>query len=134
MGGNDRLPVATSLTLNGGTLRTAGFNQTAGIIDLDAPSTIDFGASSSNLVFSDSDAQNWGGFQLDITNWTAGSDTLRIGTEGTGFDTQLASIRFVDQGNIGAQVDSNGFITPIPEPGSIATLGLLVLAARRRRN
>ena len=126
-----------SMLLNGGTLGTGGFNETAGTLDLDTASFLDFGSGASALAFADSDAQDWGGSILSVTNWTAGSDTFRIGTDGTGFDTQLALIRFTDLGNAPAQIDSSGFITPVvaPEPSSalLCGLGVLGLFGRRRR-
>jgi len=119
-----------SLTLNGGILETGGFSQTLGTLDLDSNSTLDFGAGDSDLVFSDSDLQDWNGSTLAIMNWTAGVDSLRVGTDGTGFDTQLGLIRFSDYGNAPGQIDPNGFVTPapVPEPGTWLLLGLGSLA------
>jgi autotransporter-associated beta strand protein len=133
LGAAERIANSSAMVLNGGTFDSAGFSETLGTLDLDANSAIDFGSGASALVFSDSDAQNWSGSSLTIYNWTAGSDTLRIGTDGTGFNTQLGLFRFADYGNAAGQIDANGFITPVPEPSALS-LGLaasLALAAGR---
>ncbi len=126
------------LTLNGGILDTGGYSQMLGTLNLDSGSTIDFGAGDSDLVFADSDLQDWNGSLLTILNWTPGVDSIRIGTDGTGFDTQLALFRFADFDNAPGQIDANGFISPaaVPEPSTLALIalgGVALLFARRRR-
>ena len=125
-----------AMRLNGGTLGTGGFNDTLGTLDVDALSILDFGSGTSALTFADSDAQSWAG-TLSVVNWTAGLDTFRVGLDGTGFDTQLALIQFADFGNAPAQIDANGFITPVlvPEPSSalLCALGGIGLLSRFRR-
>ncbi|HMJ91946.1 MAG TPA: autotransporter-associated beta strand repeat-containing protein, partial [Candidatus Acidoferrum sp.] len=123
------------LTLNGGLLETGGFSQTLGTLNLDSNSTIDFGAGDSDLAFADSDAEDWTGGLLTIVNWTDGVDSLRIGNDGTGFDTQVEQIRFADYGNAPGQIDANGFVSPIPEPSTWAliVLGGVAWAFLRRR-
>ena len=138
LGASERLFNSGALRLNGGTLDTGGFSETLGTLDMDNSSIIDFGAGSSALAFSDSDAQVWAGLILGIVNWTPGDDTFRVGLDGVGFDTQLALIRFVDFGNAPAQIDANGFITPVivPEPSSAllcAFAGIGLLSRLRRR-
>lgn len=134
LGASDRLPAASPLVLDGGTLDSNGFSQTMATLDLDSATVIDFGAGASTLTFGDSDAIDWNGAELSILNWTPGTDAFRVGTDGAGFDTQLSLIRFADFGNAGAQIDANGFITPVPEPGSLAALVALTgFAVRRRR-
>lgn len=114
------------LTLNGGILDTGGYSQMLGTLNLDSSSLIDFGAGDSDLVFADSDAQDWNDSILTIVNFTEGVDSIRIGTDGVGFDTQLALFRFAEYGNAPGVIDANGFVTPaaIPEPSTLA-LGLL---------
>ena len=131
------------LQLNGGTLKTGGFGQSLGTLDLEGSATLDFGAGVSALSLANSSAVAWGsGLTLSLVNWTAGTDTLRVGTDATGLTaSQLSEIIFSDlPGSPGAQIDANGFITPmsVPEPSAfgLAFLGGLALTARvlsRRR-
>lgn len=126
------------LTLSGGILETGGYSQMLGTLDLNSGSTMDFGSGDSDLVFADSDSQDWNGSFLTILNWTEGVDSIRIGTDGTGFDTQLALFRFADFGNAPGQIDANGFVTPaaVPEPSTAALAvlgGLAFLYFLRRR-
>jgi autotransporter-associated beta strand protein len=126
------------LVLNGGILETGGYSQMLGTLDLDSGAAIDFGAGDSDLVFADSDSQDWNGSLLTILNWTEGVDSIRVGTDGTGFDTQLPLFRFADFGNAPGQIDANGFITPapVPEPSTVALAvvgGLAILVLLRRR-
>ena len=126
------------LTLNGGILETGGFSQMLGTLDLDSGSTIDFGAGDSDLVFADSDSQDWNGSLLTILGWTEGVDSIRVGTDGIGFDTQASLFRFADFGNAPGQIDANGFISPapVPEPSTIALAvlgGIAFLFVLRRR-
>ncbi len=98
-------------------LATAGFSQNFGSLrmagtDPNVERAIDFGNGASALTFADSDAEDWNGIPLTIRNFTVGVDSLRIGTDGTGFDTQLALFRFADFSNASAVIDSNGFISP----------------------
>lgn len=109
-----------------------------GTLDLQGNATIDFGsASTSELWFSDSSAVGWDeAALLNIVNFDPGISLLRFGLDDQGLTgTQLDQFQF--QGSPqGALIDSQGFIAPIPEPG---TAGLLILAAgmlvagRRRR-
>lgn len=95
---------------------TGGFNETLGPLAVTTPdATIDFGNGASALVFADSDGMAWTG-DLKLKNYTAGSDSLKIGTDGTGFNVQLARIRFLDipiaSNNAPAKIDATGLITP----------------------
>jgi autotransporter-associated beta strand protein len=142
IGATNTLPAATGLTLSGGTLALAGnFNQTfATGLNLLAgtTSTIDFGAvgTGNTISFGDSSGNWTTGTSLTITNYTFGSDQLRFGSNATGLSTlQLAGINFVGFAP-GAEIDSAGFVTPVPEPSTYAALaGVIALAvALRRRN
>lgn len=100
------------------TFDSNGYSDQIGTLKLTGPNpqihrTIDFGHGASALSFADSDAQDWEGVPLYLTNYTAGADSLRVGVDGSGFDTQLALIRFADFTNAPAAIDNNGFITPI---------------------
>jgi len=116
---------ANGLALDGGTFNTGGLNQTLGTLSLSANSSIDLGSGSSAMTFADSSAQSWSG-TLDILSYTAGSDTLKIGTSGSGLTAlQLSEIYFPDiGGGEGAAIDPSGFLTPVPvpEPSSVALL------------
>jgi fibronectin-binding autotransporter adhesin len=132
---------ANGLALGGGTFNTGGLNQTLGTLTLSANSSIDLGSGSSATAFADSSGQSWSG-TLDIFNYTAGSDTLRIGTSDSGITVaQLSEVYFPDiGGGEGASIDPNGFLVPtvVPEPSS-AIVGLCAgiaafMASFYRRN
>jgi fibronectin-binding autotransporter adhesin len=133
------LPAATPVTLSGGALTvgaTGTFN-TLGVLTLSNSSTIDFGnlIGSTALSFADSSAASWAPGTLSILNYNAsGTDTLRFGTTSGGLTGgQLAQISF---GGTPAQIDSQGFVSPIPEPSTYAALagiGVFGLAIYRRR-
>jgi len=68
---------------------------------------------------------------VTITNFTSGLDTLQFGNSSSALTgTQLSSFRFADYGNVAGQIDLNGFVTPVPEPGSVAlaVCGIVVTA------
>jgi autotransporter-associated beta strand protein len=137
LGGNNRVSSSSDLQLAGGVLGTGGYSQMLGTLDLDLASTIDFGSGASALAFADSDLMDWNGSILTIANWTEGVDTLRVGLDGTGFDTQLGLIRFADFGDAAGQIDANGFITPVPVPEPSTFVfqvlgGLAAICIRRR--
>jgi autotransporter-associated beta strand protein len=134
------LSSSTAITLNGGTLQINGgaFSQSfaAAPLSMTAGSTLDFGSGlgASAMSFDDSNAQSWSG-TLTVTNYsTAGGDTLRFGTSSSALTgAQLAAISF---DGIGAQIDSSGFVTPVPEPAFYALAlgaGSLAIATYRRR-
>lgn len=126
LGASDRIADVSNLVMNGGTFNTGGFDESVGKLSLSNFSFIDFGSSNtSDLSFALSSDQNWGAFTITINNFEVGFDTLRFGTDATGLTAgQLANIRF--NGTVAAQIDSNGFVTPVPEPGSAALLGLAI--------
>ena len=114
-----------SLVMSGGTLDTGGLNQSLGTLDLDGTAAIDFGGGASAVSFASSSGIDWATFALNLSNWTVGVDSLRFGSDGSGLTAgQLNQVVFTDLGNVTAQIDSLGFITPAPEPSTLA-LGLL---------
>jgi autotransporter-associated beta strand protein len=124
-----------ALIMSGGTFGSGGLNQTLGTLDLEGSAVLDFGSGASAVTFANSSAFDWGSATLSILNWTAGTDSLRFGTDGTGLTAgQVNQILFADQGNAPAQIDGNGFITPVPEPGSLTLIlvGAAALSFRRR--
>lgn len=136
LGASNLLPDDSNLILGGGTLDIAGFDEKTGKLSLAGNSTINFGISNTaNLVFDASQMENWGAFTLTILNFTPGQDTLRFGTSSDALTiAQLANIRF--DGITPAQIDANGFLSPVPEPSSALLMGIGALALgglRRRR-
>ncbi len=83
--------------------------------------TIDLGNGSSALTLANSAAASWSG-TLNILDWTAGVDTLRFGTDGTGLTAgQLSEITFGDIAGSTAAIDANGYVyAVVPEPSSVA--------------
>jgi fibronectin-binding autotransporter adhesin len=143
LGASSALPDASNLTMaSSTTLGLAGTHSLGGsrtgTLLLSGNATIDFGSigNTQALVFGDSSLLNWGSFALTINNWESGVDTLRFGGTSSGLtSSQLAGINFTGFTN-GAQIDSMGFVTPIPEPSSLFLLsaGLAILALRRRKS
>ncbi|MFA6286508.1 MAG: autotransporter-associated beta strand repeat-containing protein [Opitutaceae bacterium] len=137
LGAADRIADTSNLVMSGGTLATGGFSETLGTLTLSANSTIDLGAGTSALVFSDSSGTTWGSsITLSFVNFTAGTDTIRIGTTSGGLTgAQLAEITI---NGSAATIDSGGFLAiAIPEPSTYAAiLGIAVLGfvAFRRRS
>ena len=127
LGAANRIADTSNLVMAGGAFATGGFNETLGTLTLSASSTIDLGSGASALVFADSSGTTWGtSISLSFVNFTAGVDTVRIGTTSGGLTgTQLALITI--NGST-ASLDSSGFlsIAAIPEP---STWGVLIGAA-----
>ena len=126
-----------TMTLDGGTFNTGGFSETLGALSFSAASTIDLGASTSALAFADSSSATWSpSIILSFINFTAGTDSVRFGTDGNGLTgTQLSQIRL--NGSL-ATIDSSGFLAiAIPEPSTYALLagaaGLVLCVVQRRR-
>ncbi|MBL9185983.1 MAG: autotransporter-associated beta strand repeat-containing protein [Opitutaceae bacterium] len=138
LGASNQIASGVDMRLNGGTFELANFSETLGKLDLTASGgTINFGGTASALVFAKSSGENWDGGLLAITSYTTASNSLRFGTDNTGLSsTQLASIVF-EGISVGAQIDVNGFVTPVPEPATYAAIiGAIALALagyRRRR-
>jgi hypothetical protein len=78
---------------------------------------------------------------LDILGWaSSNTNFLRFGTSASGLTAaQLAEIKYPDMpGIIGAQIDPNGFVTPVPEPSTVVLsvvggFGLAIGYVYRRR-
>ncbi|RYD96643.1 MAG: PEP-CTERM sorting domain-containing protein [Sphingobacteriales bacterium] len=151
LGANNVLNDAAPVALGGGTLSTAGFDDSVGALTLSVASTINLGAGDSVFRFADSSAAMWTG-TLAISNWSGslsggGADQVFFGSSAAGltFD-QIAVIQFVNPeglapGNYGAQLLPSGEIVAVPEPASIVSLigGMGVLLGfgrfnRRRRH
>jgi autotransporter-associated beta strand protein len=154
----DRINDSSTMTLNGGTLNTAGLSEhglsgatvTPGIgaVTLLGNSIIDLGNGASVIAFANSSAQTWTG-TIRIYNWSGipgagnGADQLYFGSDGTGLTaTQLGQIAFYSDsgttflGTAGYATDLDGEVVPVPEPSSwVATalaLGALGFTQRRR--
>ena len=136
LGAASRIASTSNLVMGGGTFATGGFNQTLGTLTLSGSSTLDFGAGTSALVFSDSSAATWSG-TLTLTNFTVGTDTLNFSSVSGLTVAQINQISLSGYTALG--LDSSGFVTfsAIPEPATYAGLcGALTLGAvaiRRRR-
>ena len=127
------------MTLSGGTFDLNGVSaETLGTLEMTLDSTIDFGSGTSALAFAASNAETWGVAQtLTIDNFNPGTDTLKFGTDSSGLTvSQLAQIQFTGYA-LGGEIDSLGFVTPVPEPGTLAFLlgaGLFFAQLRLRRS
>ncbi len=139
LGAANRIADTSNLVMAGGTFATGGFSETLGTLTLSASSTIDLGSGTSALVFLDSSGTTWGtSISLSFVNFTAGVDTIRIGTTSGGLTgTQLALITI---NGSAATIDASGFLaTAIPEPstwgvliGATALVGALFMRRSRR--
>lgn len=150
----DRINDSATISLNGGTINTAGLsehgasNNTPGMgaLTLASNSIIDLANGASIIAFAPSGGQTWAG-TLSIYNWTGtpgvggGTDQLYFGNDASGLNsTQLSQIVFYsDSGTtpLGmGMILSNGEVTPVPEPGTWAAaalaLGAVALTQRRR--
>jgi len=137
----DAFGSSAAVTLNGGTLQFSGgaFSQnfSGTPLNLNASSAIDFGSGlgATTLSFGSSSGQTWTG-ALSISNYSAGTDALRFGNDANALSTtQLAAINFSGFES-GAQIDSSGYVTPVPEPSTYAfILGSIAfgLSAHRHR-
>jgi len=132
----DALGAGNALVMAVGTFEPGGFNQMLGTLDLDGAATLDFGTGAAAVSFANSSTLDWGSASLIVANWTSGVDTLRFGTDDTGLtEWQLHHIYFPDSGFNFAGIDANGYIVPIPEPGTTAMVvgGLSLLLLGRRK-
>jgi len=137
LGAANRIADTSNLVMSGGTFATGGFGETLGTLTLSATSFIDLGSGTSALVFADSSGTTWGtSISLSFINFTAGVDTVRIGTNSSGLTgTQLALITI---NGSAASIDSSGFLAiAIPEPSTYAAIfaaAVLGFVAYRRRS
>ncbi len=138
LGASNRIADTSNLVMTGGTFSTGGFSETLGALTLSASAGIDLGSGASALVFSDSSGATWGSsITLSFVNFTAGVDTIRIGTTAAGLT--LAQLSEITINGTAATIDSGGFLaSAIPEPSTYAAIfGALALVAvviaRRRR-
>ncbi|MGF1633041.1 MAG: autotransporter-associated beta strand repeat-containing protein [Phycisphaerae bacterium] len=83
-----------------------------------------------DLSFANSSEVDWEDFTLDILNWTP-ETLLRFGTDATGLTPTQLSLISID--GVQAVISSDGFISPVPEPGTLALLGPTALMTLRRR-
>jgi autotransporter-associated beta strand protein len=117
------------ITLAGGTLQGNYLNLSApGALKLTGNSIIDFAGpgpftlpNPSTISFGDSHGQTWAAGQtLTVADWVQG-DALRFGTGNTGLTAgQLGQIVFAGFPDSYAAIDANGFVTPVPEPSTVA--------------
>jgi MYXO-CTERM domain-containing protein len=146
------------MTLNGGTLNTAGLSEhglsgatvTPGIgaITLLSNSIIDLGDGASVIAFANSSAQTWTG-TISVYNWSGtlgaanGIDQVYFGSDATGLTaTQLGQIAFYSDsgttflGTASYASDLDGEVIPVPEPSSwfaaALAFGALGFTQRRR--
>jgi autotransporter-associated beta strand protein len=147
LGASNQINNSATMTLNGGTFKTAGFSErqlsgvtvTPGIgaLTLSSNSIIDLGAGASILAFANSSAQAWSG-TLKIYNWSGnpavgnGTDQLYFGTDSTGLTAQqLSQIAFYsDSGTtfLGSAIFMSGLdgeVGPVPEPATWFAAALL---------
>ena len=140
LGGNERINNAAAVTLGGGKIETAGFSETVGALTLTANSIIDLGSGASTLTFAASNGLFATGKTLSIYNWTPTSDHLFFGSGSPSLDIgQLGQISFFSGSGTGflgtgTFTGSQGEVTPVPEPSTLAvTLGLVGLIGWRER-
>jgi hypothetical protein len=127
LGNNEQINNAADLTLNGGTFNLNGFNETLDRLQVSSNSLIDWGNSSSDLVFSDSSTLAWTGV-LTINNWSNSTgETLRFGSTASSLTSaQLSNIQFAGFSR-GAQIDATGFVTPLDGSSPVAATARTIL-------
>lgn len=129
---SDQINDAVATTLEG-VLNTNGFNEGVGALTLAGSPSIDLGAGASVLTFAS--LANFG-TSLTINNWSGlisggGTDQIIFSNTAGWTAPRLAAVTFTGYG-AGAQLVGNELV-PVPEPTSIALLGLSGLLLRRRR-
>ncbi|CAM3161944.1 beta strand repeat-containing protein [Rariglobus hedericola] len=136
LGAANRIADTSNLVMAGGTFATGGFSETLGTLTLSASSIIDLGSGTSALIFADSSGTTWGSsISLSFINFTAGTDSIRIGTSNLGLTSgQLSQITI---NGLAAIIDSSGYlVSAIPEPSTYAIFagaGMLIFAGVRRK-
>lgn len=113
LGASGVIPDNNAIVLDGGTLSTAGYSETVGVLNLNSNSSISFASGAHTLAFANSAAQSWAGTTLTIANYEPGTgNVLKFGTDNTGLTAaQLAKINFSGYGT-GARILSNGEVVP----------------------
>jgi hypothetical protein len=130
LGAANTVASSSSVNLAGGVLDPDGFTHTMSSTTLTlsastAGSTIDYEAGPGEIDFANSSAVPWASSTvLNLANWNPTTTFLRFGTDSTGLTgAQLAEIEFNGGGLGTAQLDSQGFVTAVPEPSSFLLLG-----------
>ncbi|MFZ4680979.1 MAG: beta strand repeat-containing protein [Terrimicrobiaceae bacterium] len=131
LGASNQISNTSALTLSGGTFAAQSFSDTLGTLTLSGNSFISL--SGGTLAFADSSAATWGAFTLDITGFASAS-SLRFGTNSSGLSASQL-LKFTASGFNTFGLDSNGYLTAVPEPTSIVLLafGLTTVTVLRRR-
>ncbi len=103
LGNSDQVANSVPLVLAGGTLRTAGFNEQFGTLQLTGNSVIDLGGGNSVVRFAASGSVAWtAGRILTISNWSGsiaggGAEQVYVGASNAGLTAaQLAQVRFAN--------------------------------------
>ncbi|MFZ4599765.1 MAG: PEP-CTERM sorting domain-containing protein, partial [Terrimicrobiaceae bacterium] len=133
LGASNQISNTSALTLSGGTLSAQSFSDTLGTLTLSGNSFISL--SGGTLAFADSSAATWGAFTLDITGFASAS-SLRFGTNSSGLSASQL-LKFTASGFNTFGLDSNGYLTAVPEPSTWALLAFSLTAVtilRRRRS
>jgi autotransporter-associated beta strand protein len=132
LGNSHQMASTVKMTLAGGTFDAGSYQETLGTLNLDANSAIRMSLGSA-IAFAASNLVGWETHSVSITGFSLGNTTLRFGVNSSGLtNAQLAALRFADFGNATAQIDSLGYVTPVPEPSTLALLaGVAILAALR---
>jgi hypothetical protein len=114
----------------GAVFETGGLPQQLGALKLAGTDTsvlrmLNLDNGSGLLSFTDSSAEDWGAFNLTVTNFALGSSKLRFGTSSSALTaTQLGQIRFANFANLPGVIDSSGYVTPaLPKITSITHSG-----------
>ncbi len=113
------------LTLSGGVLNTAGFDESLGTLKLNANSKIDLGGGSSVVRFAASSGTAWtAGTTLTISNWTGsfnggGTEQLFFGPNSSGLSvSQIAQVKFANPsgvvaGTYSSKILGTGEVVPL---------------------
>lgn len=134
LGASNQITNTASVTLNGGTLDVNNFAETLGELIVTANSflAIDSGA----LLGFASSQSDWGAFTLNITG-TLDAQGIRFGTDATGLLASNLDNILYNGVSVAASLDSNGYLTVVPEPSTyalvIASVCCLGWMSRRRK-